>query len=454
MNDNDACAHGPAADWLPQEGEMAQRIGRHRWAATDLGPIDTWPPSLRTVINLMLASQAQIVLFWGRELLAFYNDAYAPTIGRKHPHVLGRPASEGWAELWDDLGPLLHSVLETGQTVAATDRPFRIDRQGFMETVHFDISYSLVRDEHGRPGGVLCIVSETTQRVLAAQKLADSEARLREASERIALALNTGTVLGTWVWDVKADSFTADERFARCFGLDPDGLQKGLPLQDVKQSIHPEDVDRVNRLVAAAIEKGGPYCAEYRVPGSDGGWRWIEANGHVELDDAGRPHRFPGVLVDIDRRRAAELTMRRSEARFRALAQALPPVWTARQDGCVDWVNQRMLEYTGLRTGKLLDEGWITPIHPDDRPGTLASWRAAVASKGSFEGEFRFRRHDGEWRWHLARAVCSEDADDVRWVCTLTDIDDQKASHAALAEMNARLQERVREARGERVAQP
>jgi PAS domain S-box-containing protein len=146
--------------------------------------------------------------------------------------------------------------------------------------------------------------------------------------------------------------------------------------------------------------------------------------------------------------------MRRSEARFRALAQALPPVWTARQDGCVDWVNQRMLEYTGLRTGKLLDEGWITPIHPDDRPGTLASWRAAVASKGSFEGEFRFRRHDGEWRWHLARAVCSEDADDVRWVCTLTDIDDQKASHAALAEMNARLQERVREARGERVAQP
>lgn len=469
MNDNDACARqGPAASWLRQGGEMAERIRRHPWAATDVGPIESWPASLRTVVNMMLASQAQIVLFWGTELRAFYNDAYAPTIGRKHPHVLGRPAAEGWAELWDDLGPLLRSVLETGRTVAATDRPFRIDRQGFMETVHFDISYSLVRDEEGGPAGVLCIVSETTQRVLAAQKLAESEARLREASERIALALNTGTVLGTWVWDVKADRFTADERFARCFALDPEAMQRGLPLQEVKQSIHPEDVDRVNRLVTAAIEKGGPYCAEYRVPRSGGGWRWIEANGHVELDAEGHAHRFPGVLIDIDRRRAAEVTMRRSEARFRALAQALPtPVWTARQDGSVDWVNQRMLEYTGLRTGKLLDEGWLMPIHPEDLPGTLALWRAAVASREDFQGEFRFRRHDGAWRWHLTRAVCSEDADEVRWVCTTTDIEDQKASHAALAELNARLEERVQErtrdllnalghlpeARGEKVVQ-
>jgi PAS domain S-box-containing protein len=446
MNENDACGEGAAVHWLRHGGEMAERIRQHPWDGTSIGPIEAWPGSLRTVINMLLPSQAQIVLFWGPDLLAFYNDAYAPTIGRKHPHVLGRPASQGWAELWDDLGPLLYSVLETGQTVAATDRAFRIDRQGFMETVYFDISYSLVRDEQGRAGGVLCIVNETTQRVLAAQKLAESEARLRQASERIALALNTGTVLGTWVWDVKADRFTADERFARSFGIDPEGLQKGMPLQDVKQSIHPEDVERVNRLVAAAMERGGPYCAEYRVPRSEGGWRWIEANGHVELDDAGHPHRFPGVLLDIDRRRAAELTMRRSEARFRALAQALPtPVWTARQDGSVDWVNQRMLEYTGMRTGKLLDEGWITPIHPDDLPATLASWHAAVASREDFQGEFRFRRHDGAWRWHLARAVCSEDADEVRWVCTMTDIEDQKASHAALAELNARLEERVQE---------
>jgi PAS domain S-box-containing protein len=436
----------PPVTWLRHAGEMADRIRSHPWAATPIGPIEAWPVSLRAVINMILPAQAQIVLFWGPELRAFYNDAYAPTIGLKHPHVLGRPASEGWAELWDDLGPLLYSVMETGQTVAATDRPFQIDRHGYLETVYFDISYSLVRDEQGHAGGVLCIVSETTQRVLAGQKLVESEARLRAASERIALALNTGTVLGTWVWDIKADHFTADERFARTFAIDPDALQRGMRLQDVKQSIHPEDIERVNRALAAPMEKGGPYSAEYRVPRMEGGWRWIEANGHVELDAEGRPARFPGVLIDVDRRRAAEVTMRRSEARFRALAQALPAhVWTARQDGGVDWVNQRMLEYTGLRTGKLLDEGWISPIHPDDLSQALALWRAAVASGEDFSAEFRFRRHDGAWRWHLARAVCAGDSDDERWVATMTDIEDQKASQSALAELNARLEERVQE---------
>lgn len=103
----------------------------------------------------------------------------------------------------------------------------------------------------------------------------------------------------------------------------------------------------------------------------------------------------------------------------------------------MDWVNQRMLEYTGLRTGKLLDDGWITPIHPDDLPATLDAWRAALATRNDFQGEFRFRRHDGEWRWHLVRAVCSDEADEVRWVCTMTDIDDQKASHVAPAAARA-----------------
>lgn len=84
MNDNEPGGEAPTANWLRHGGEMAQRIRQHPWAATSLGPIETWPGSLRTVINMILPSQAQIVLFWGPELLAFYNDAYAPTIGRKH----------------------------------------------------------------------------------------------------------------------------------------------------------------------------------------------------------------------------------------------------------------------------------------------------------------------------------------------------------------------------------
>ncbi|MGY4225320.1 two-component sensor histidine kinase [Bradyrhizobium sp. USDA 4503] len=133
-------------------------------------------------MSLMLPAKAQIVLFWGAEFVALYNDAYAPTIGQKHPKALGRPARDNWAELWDDLGPLLRRVLDTGETVFAKDRPFYIERHGYPETVYFDISYSPVQNEAGETGGVLCIVSETTERVIAQER---QRLLAREANHRV-----------------------------------------------------------------------------------------------------------------------------------------------------------------------------------------------------------------------------------------------------------------------------
>jgi two-component sensor histidine kinase len=130
----------------------------------------------------MLPAKAQIVLFWGAEFVALYNDAYAPTIGQKHPTALGRPARENWAELWGDLEPLLRRVLDTGETVFAKDRPFYIERHGYPETVYFDISYSPVQNETGETGGVLCIVSETTERVIAQER---QRLLAREANHRV-----------------------------------------------------------------------------------------------------------------------------------------------------------------------------------------------------------------------------------------------------------------------------
>ena len=132
------------------------------WTGTPLGRPDDWSPSLTTTVAMMLGADAQIVLFWGPEFVALYNDAYAPTIGDKHPNALGRPARENWTELWDDLEPLLRGVRDTGKTFSAKDRPFYIERRGFGETVYFDISYSAVPEADGSVGGVLCIVSETS----------------------------------------------------------------------------------------------------------------------------------------------------------------------------------------------------------------------------------------------------------------------------------------------------
>src|SRR5262245_35105210 len=172
-------------DEFPLGGsEMGALVRALDWSKTSLGPISAWPAHLKAAVSLMLPAQAQIVLFWGPELVALYNDAYAPTIGDKHPQALGRPARENWAELWDDLEPLLRRVLETGETVFAKDRPFYIERHGYPENVYFDISYSPVWDEAGKVGGVLCIVSETTERVVAQER---QRLLLRETNHRCAI---------------------------------------------------------------------------------------------------------------------------------------------------------------------------------------------------------------------------------------------------------------------------
>jgi PAS domain S-box-containing protein len=166
------------ADMIAEQGPMGALTATID-ASSPLGPASAWSPSLVSTVRLMLSSRAEIVLFWGPDYCALYNEAYAPTIGDKHPRVLGRPAREGWAELWDDLGPLLQSVRDTGETFHAKDRPFYIERDGGRgEEVFFDISYSPVFELDGSIGGVLCIVSETTVRVLAEREARADRNRL------------------------------------------------------------------------------------------------------------------------------------------------------------------------------------------------------------------------------------------------------------------------------------
>src|SRR5687768_10970340 len=162
---------GAAAAWLAGGGEMGGRIRRLEWASTPLGPTDTWPQSLRSAVSILLPSKAQICLFWGSELIKLYNDAYIPVLGQKHPGSLGHPAREVWVEIWEVLGPLLEGVVATGEAFRGVDYPFYLDRHGFTEETYFDVSYDPVRDESGKVGGVFCIVSETTGRVLSERRL-------------------------------------------------------------------------------------------------------------------------------------------------------------------------------------------------------------------------------------------------------------------------------------------
>ncbi len=151
---------------------MGERTRALDWSNTPLGPPSTWPQSLRSAVSIMLASKTQMVLFWGPEFTVLYNDAYRPVFGAKHPTALGLPGREAWSEIWESqLRGLLQGVVDTGDAFHAENLPFLIERFGYLEETFFDVSYDPVRVESGKVGGVLCIVTETTARVVGERRL-------------------------------------------------------------------------------------------------------------------------------------------------------------------------------------------------------------------------------------------------------------------------------------------
>ncbi|WP_309087731.1 ATP-binding protein [Phenylobacterium sp.] len=159
-------------DPFPGGGEVAAIMRKLDWASTSLGPPDTWPKSLRSVVRIMLTSGYQMWLGWGPRLAFLYNDAYRPTMGVKHPHGLGQPAPEVWREIWHDIGPLIDEVMSTGEAVFREGMLLLLERSGFSEETYHTFSYSPLFDDHGAISGLFCVVMEETERVINDRRLA------------------------------------------------------------------------------------------------------------------------------------------------------------------------------------------------------------------------------------------------------------------------------------------
>ncbi len=154
-----------------------QEIGRDLavvdWASTPLGVPDGWPQSLRTTVNILLSSRFPMWMAWGPDLTFFCNAAYRrDTLGRKYPWALGRPASEVWAEIWADIGPRIERVLSTGESTWDEALLLFLERSGYPEETYHTFSYSPLRDEDARVVGMLCVVSEDTDRVIGERRMA------------------------------------------------------------------------------------------------------------------------------------------------------------------------------------------------------------------------------------------------------------------------------------------
>src|SRR3982751_3807821 len=165
-------------------GRVGALMQAHDWSRSPLGHPSTWPPSLRTVVGLLLRSRFPMFVAWGTELGFLYNDAYAEILGAKHPDAIGRRFADIWSEIWTDISPLIDAAM-AGQATYREDLPLFMNRKGYDEQTWFTFSYSPVRDRSGAVAGMFCAVSETTQRVLAERALRDSESRLREMNETL-----------------------------------------------------------------------------------------------------------------------------------------------------------------------------------------------------------------------------------------------------------------------------
>ncbi|MFT3964692.1 MAG: PAS domain S-box protein, partial [Sphingobium sp.] len=132
----------------------------------------------------------------------------------------------------------------------------------------------LERDSAGEPVRLLGVVQDVTEQRAVQRAAEESEARARANGERVQLALAAGAIIGTWVWDVHADRFTIDEQFATSFGIDPSLGREGLSLDQVIETVHPEDKAGLAAAIEEAIARGGPYAHQYRVRRTDGQYYW------------------------------------------------------------------------------------------------------------------------------------------------------------------------------------
>ena len=461
-----------AEPFLLGGGEMARLIAGHDWSRS-LGPVADWPGSLKTTVGLMLHSPVPLVLLWGTDGIMIYNDAYSVFAGARHPRLLGAKVREGWPEVadWNDN---IMKVGLAGGTLSYREQELALDRRGKLEPCWLNLDYSPVIDESGKPGGVIAIVVEITEQVMAARDQAAGEERLRlldALSRETARSLEAGAILATTTrmvgehlgvaicayadMDADEDGFTilgdwsapGSPSIVGHYRLTDFGrkaveeLHAGRPLiiNDIRAELAPEEAATFQAIgITATICM--PLVREERLTAlmaihdkEARVWTAQEMAVISEVTERSWAH--------IERAKVATL-VRASETQFRTMAQAMPHhVWTASPDGLLDWFNNQVYAYSGAAKGSLDGTAWAAIVHPDDIEAAGASWAAAVEAGEAYQTEFRLRRADGSWRWHIARAVPVHDEAGkvVRWIGTNTDIDDQKNAESLLEK---RLEER------------
>ncbi len=577
---------------FPGDSEMSALMRAHDWSSTPLGAPAAWPEGLKVPLRMMLTSRFEMWMGWGEELFFFYNDAYIPTLGSKHPRALGLPTRDVWTEIFSVVEGRFNAVMRDGQSTWDEALLLLLERSGYSEETYHTFSYSPLQDDSGVIKGLLCVVSEETERVISERRLellrtlsaALLPCRTREdilAGVRQALASNPhdfpftllhlfdgpdeDSALDRAPWPFVDIARGHDSIRTPLEGLLPDPPKGAWDIPPTEALIvpvakaaaegpngalvlavnpyRPQDRELLGfaRMIAGQIagalatvdalvseaaemerlrllfEESPSFMAVLRGPnhrfelvnpryralvgyrdviGKDvrSALPEVAGQGFFERLDqvyaTGEPYTGQGVPlfiqpaphapaearfldfvyqpirnsdgaitgifvegIDVTAGHDANVALRESEALFRSLAEVMPNhVWAATPDGALDWFNPRTYEYAGVAPGDLDGMGWTAMVHSEDLPRAAERWASAVTEGHPYEIEFRLRRADGLYRWHIARAapVRDDDGTITRWIGANTDIEDQKSTAEALAYLNATLESQVEERTRER----
>lgn len=415
---------------------MGERMRRHDWSLSPLGQPETWPEVLKHAVQMLLPAKFPMFVLWGEACLCLYNDSFIPILGDRHPHALGTAYREIWPEIRPLLGPLLQRA-RAGESLYFENMPMQLLRGGAAREVSFTFGYSPIRDIDGSIAGLFCPCIETTEQLRVESNLRHSEARWRGLFNN----MQEGFFLAEPMRD--ADSRIVDfmllemnPGFERQAGLRTvDAI--GRSMRELVMGI-PQDVI----LTFAQVMDSGVAC-DFETHIAALNDRWFEIRARKTNDG-----QLAVLFLDISPRKASESALQQSDATFRGMSQAMPNhAWTATPDGLLDWFNDRVHDYSGMTTSELLGNGWAQMVHPDDFAKAAECWKRATDNNTAYEAEFRLRRVDGSFRWHIARAmpIRSSDGSVERWVGTNTDIEDQKLTEQKLARLNDVLELRFNE---------
>ncbi len=365
--------------------------------------------------NLVEQAPVAMCVFRGDDyVFEVVNEKHLQLLGKTKEQVMNIPvftaipeaARQGYEAVFE-------GVYKTGIPFIANESPLTIIRNSIEETIYLNFVYEPLYNSEGKIDGIFSVATDVTEHVLSRKKIKESEEQFQAAV----------TAVEGIVWTNNAKGEMEGEQVGW-------GELTGQTFEEYQgygwaNAIHPDDAQPTIEVWNEAVKERTNFIFKHRVKMKNGTWGHFSVNAIPLLNADGLIREWVGVHTDITEQYRAEVAVKESEKRFRQMAELMPQkVWTADAKGNKTYFNKTLLDYAGYSFEELKGDGWQKIIHPEDWEINKILWEKSLSTGQDYETEGRVLRKDGEYLWHLTRAVALKDetGEIKMWVGAKTEI--------------------------------